>query len=162
MIRKAQEADIDEILRCYECARAFMHKVGNTEQWPADYPGRRDAQADLEAGNLYVIEENDRVHAAFTFIVGEEPTYRVIENGAWRSEAPYGTIHRVASDGTIRGVFRDCLAFCQSQIGHLRIDTHADNHKMLELIQSAGFVECGTIRVRNGTPRRAFEYLANN
>lgn len=162
MIRKAKKNDIPAVLRCYQQAKNFMHSNGNKEQWPGDYPGHRDAEADLEAGSLYVMEENGRIYAAFTFIIGDEPTYRVIENGSWLSQEPYGTIHRVASDGTGRGVFRDCLQFCQAQIGHLRIDTHADNDKMLALIQAAGFCERGIIRVENGTPRQAFEYIAKN
>lgn len=162
MIRKAQQNDIDAVLHCYENARAIMRSSGNLSQWPSDYPGLTDAVADLAAGNLYVVEEKGQVVAAFTFVIGEEPTYRVIEDGEWLSEALYGTIHRLASAGTARGVFRECLNFCLSQINHLRIDTHADNKKMLQLIEAAGFHECGTIYVENGTPRKAFEYIATD
>lgn len=158
MIRKAQPADLDAVVRCYECAKAFMRATGNTVQWLSDYPGRIDAEADLAAGNLYVVEHNSQITGAFTFILGEEPTYAVITNGHWTSQEPYGTIHRVASNGASRGVFAECVEFCRGRIGHLRIDTHASNMKMLELIVRAGFRECGTIIVDDGTPRRAFEW----
>lgn len=35
----------------------------------------------------------------FCFIVGEDPTYAVIDNGKWLNDAPYGVIHRMASNG---------------------------------------------------------------
>ena len=38
----------------------------------------------------------DKVCATFVFIIGEDPTYDIIENGAWiDNERPYGTIHRM-------------------------------------------------------------------
>ena len=64
---------------------------------------------------------------------GDEPNYRVIE-GAWRSGAPYGTIHRVAGDGTVHGLFAACMDFCKRRMSHLRIDTHENNAVMRHLI----------------------------
>ena len=55
--------------------------------------------------HLYAVEINGRFCGAFVFFIGEEPTYRIIEDGAWIDDGPYGTIHRVASDGTERGIF---------------------------------------------------------
>ena len=34
---------------------------------------------------------------AFVLMAGEEPTYRVIEEGGWPSEKPYLTMHRMGS-----------------------------------------------------------------
>lgn len=50
---------------------------------------------------LYVIEEDGQIHGVFAFILGADPTYAVIEDGAWRSDEAYGTIHHIA-DGTPR------------------------------------------------------------
>lgn len=36
--------------------------------------------------------------------LGEDESYRVIEDGAWHLDQPYGTIHRLASNG--KGVWR--------------------------------------------------------
>lgn len=55
--------------------------------------------------------ENEKVVGVFVFIIGEDPTYRVIYQGAWRSETEYGTIHRIASDGTTKGFARRCFVF---------------------------------------------------
>ena len=94
----------------------------------------------------------------FAFILGDDPTYARIE-GAWKSDASYGTIHRIASDGEVKGIFAAAIAFCKTRSAHLRIDTHADNKTMRHAIEKAGFKECGIIRVADGTPRIAYELI---
>jgi len=160
MIRKAEKADLEEILRVYRAAKAYMVRSGNPTQWEEGYPdcvlGR-----DIENGDLYVLcGEDGAVHAAFAFILGEEPTYVVIEDGAWTSSAPYGTIHRLGSDGTVKGVFSQCLEFCKGISPYIRADTHHDNATMQHLLEKHGFVRRGIIHVYDGTPRIAYEYFA--
>ena len=95
----------------------------------------------------------------FYFIQGAdiEPTYRNIEDGAWRDDSPYGVVHRIATDGT-RGVGTFCLNWAYAQCGHLRIDTHGDNRVMQGLLDKLGFVRCGTIYVvEDNDPRLAYE-----
>ena len=56
--------------------------------------------ADVAAGQLYVMEDAGGVYAVFAFIIGDDPTYQVID-GAWLDDGtPYGTLHRLGSDGT--------------------------------------------------------------
>ncbi len=40
---------------------------------------------------------------------------RVIEDGAWPDNSPYGTIHRIAGDGQVKGLLQLCVAFCKTQ-----------------------------------------------
>ena len=95
----------------------------------------------------------------FAFILGEDPTYRVIEQGAWLSDAPYGTIHAVASDGQIHGLLSRIVAYCEQTTPHLRIDTHRDNAIMQHVILKNGFIRCGVIHIASGAERIAFEKL---
>lgn len=37
---------------------------------------------------------------------GAEPAYKHIENGSWLNKEPYITIHRLAGDGQVHGLFR--------------------------------------------------------
>ena len=91
--------------------------------------------------------------------MGDDPTYAEIE-GAWQDTAtPYGTIHRIGSDGTRRGVLHECVDWAAQRISHLRVDTHADNHVMQRCILREGFSYCGVIHVADGTPRVAFERI---
>ena len=141
----------------YAYVRSFMEQTGNPTQWGRNFPPEELLWEDIKAGQLYVVEKNGDIHGVFAFIIGEDKTYLQIENGAWRSKAPYGTIHRIAGDGKIHGILGEAVAFCESKIPHLRIDTHADNKVMRHLIEKAGFVECGTIYIEDGTPRIAYE-----
>lgn len=157
MIRSAKEEDFNQILTIYEYARNFMKQTGNPTQWGEHSPAIEILEKDLQKGQLYVVEEDGKVCGVFAFIIGKDPTYERIENGAWKSETEYGTIHRVATDGTKHGMFQQIVSFCEGKIAHLRIDTHADNQIMRHLIQKNGFVECGTIYVADGSPRVAYE-----
>ena len=113
----------------------------------------------MENGNLYLIRDDENIYGAFAFIVGEDSTYKKIEQGEWLSDAEYGTIHRVASDGRIHGVMGMIVQFCSERIAHLRIDTHADNKIMQHLILKNGFKRCGIIYISDGSPRIAYERI---
>ena len=151
--------DLPSILPVYEAAREFMRQNGNATQWGDHFPPQELLEQDVKEERLYVVEEDGNIHASFVFVLGEDPHYRIIDNGKWLSDTPYGTIHRVASDGSLSGVFDEMVKFCRKQIAHLRIDTHERNLVMRHLIQKNGFVQCGTIYVRDGSPRIAFEWM---
>lgn len=159
MIRLARPDDLPALGPVYGVARRFMAEHGNPTQWSDRYPLPEDLEADLQRGELYVFDQDGVIHGAFVLRLGDEPNYRVIE-GAWRSGAPYGTIHRVAGDGTVHGLFTACMDFCKRRMSHLRIDTHENNAVMRHLIARHGFLPCGTIYVEDGTPRLAFDWLA--
>lgn len=156
-IKKAQINDLPQILEIYAYARNFMKENGNASQWKDDFPPKDLLIDDIKAGNLYVIGNGDAIHAVFAFLIGAEPSYSLIEQGEWLSDAEYGTLHRVAADGTVHGMFDRMVAFCSQKIGHLRIDTHQDNKVMQHLICKNGFQECGIIYVADGSPRIAYE-----
>lgn len=158
MIRQADERDVSDIMRVYAAARAFMRASGNHAQWVNGYPSEEIVRADILRGVSYVLEnEAGHLHAVFALIPGDDPTYAYIE-GAWRDDSPYATIHRAGSDGTERGTFRAILAFARAQHEHLRADTHADNIPMQNCLQKSGFAYCGIIYLKNGDPRRAYEW----
>lgn len=157
-IRPAQAADLPALMEIYARARAFMAANGNPTQWGTGHPPVDALRQDITRGQLFVLCDGDIPHAAFALVPGADPTYAAIA-GAWQSDAPYATIHRLASDGTRPGVFGAAMAFAAARQPHLRIDTHAHNHIMQTLITRAGFVYCGTITVADGTPRLAYERL---
>lgn len=156
-VRPACREDLPAILELYNIGRAAMRANGNMVQWVNGYPGSTSAEADLAQNVLYVITRDGVPEAVFTLIIGEEPNYRVIEGGEWHSAGPYGTIHRMASSGRVRGMLQACVEFCKTKTGYIRIDTHADNRAMLGSIAKAGFRRCGTVYMGDGTPRIAFD-----
>ena len=156
-IRRGTPADVEAILAVYEASRRYMRATGNATQWSDGYPTRADVEADMAAGNSYVGEWEGEVVMAFAFILGDDPTYRIIEQGAWLNDRPYGTIHRIGSNGRRAGMLAACVAFCFTQTDNLRLDTHADNRPMLTAAARLGFERCGIIYCRDGSPRIAFQ-----
>lgn len=157
-IRKAREGDLGRIMEIYDFARGFMAETGNPNQWINGYPQRHLVEEDLRKEELYVMEEDGHICGVFTFPIGPDPTYAVIENGAWpEGETEYGTIHRIAGDGSVHGILPRCVDFCFQLIDVIRIDTHEDNKIMQRQMEKCGFLYCGNIRSRNNTPRRAYE-----
>lgn len=158
-IRRSRLEDISEIMKIFSLAKSYMAAHGNTSQWGKEYPGETILKIDILNHNNYVILDGENIVGTFSFIIGEEPTYQIIKNGAWHSDQPYGTIHRLASKGTANGIARACFLFCMKKIDYIRIDTHADNITMQAAIEKSGFQKCGNIYVRDGSERIAYDYV---
>lgn len=157
-VKKALITDLEGILPIYSYARKQMALNGNPTQWGTIHPAAEILKNDIENQNLYLIEDDGNPAGAFAFIVGPEPTYQEID-GAWLNDLPYGTIHRVASFGVVRGILKECLDFCASSHPNIRIDTHRDNIIMQHLLEKEGFHKCGIIHVEDGTPRIAYQKI---
>ena len=155
MIRLANKDDLKSIEQIYENARQFMRSNGNFSQWGNSYPSVGIIQADIKQKCLYVVED-EAIQAVFTLIMREDPTYLEID-GAWLNDRSYATLHRIASRGTQKGIFKLIIEFSWSICPNLRIDTHKDNKPMRHLIEKNGFVYCGIIIVGDGTPRLAYQ-----
>ena len=158
-IRLAERGDLERIREIYAGARAFMAASGNPTQWGAHYPPEDLIEYEIAQRRLYVLTDAARVCGVFAFYPGPDPDYAQLEEGAWRSDAPYGVIHRVAGDGTVHGVVDAVVRFCWDRIPHLRIDTHRDNLVMQRSIARNGFLRCGTIRHPDGSARIVYEKL---
>ena len=160
-IRHAEARDLARMMALYEHARRFMAEHGNPNQWgPTRWPPEDLLRRDIAQGNSYLCVQGDRIVGTFFFAMGPdiEPTYRRIEDGAWRDPSPYGVVHRLAGDGSVRGTGAFCLDWAYRQCGHLRVDTHGDNRVLQSLLGKLGFVHCGTIYVEEDPyPRLAYE-----
>lgn len=157
-IRRGAERDVEEIMACYEKARHYMRVNGNHQQWINGYPSRELVMSDIANGVSYVgVDEEGKLVMAFAFIIGDDPTYEVIEDGAWLNDLPYGTIHRLGSTGKYGGMLKECVSFCLTKVDNLRLDTHSDNKPMQRAADRLGFVRCGVIYCQDGTPREAYQ-----
>ncbi|MBQ3548530.1 MAG: N-acetyltransferase [Oscillospiraceae bacterium] len=158
MIRIATMHDLVRAREIIGIGRAAMRAAGNTVQWAPVGQAEEAVAEDIRQGRFYVLEDDGGIYGVFALVLGDDPTYEYIE-GAWRRDAPYGTIHRIASDGTHRGVLAECVRWSMEQIPHLRIDTHQSNRAMRGAIEKLGFVYCGTIYIADGTPRMAYDLM---
>lgn len=167
MIRNSTEQDFDRMMKIYAFARDYMAEHGNPNQWgPTNWPPEDLIHNDIQSGNSYVcLNDEGKVIGTFYYICGKdiEPTYRDITDGAWLDDSTYGVVHRIAGDGSERGIGAFCINWAFGRCGHLRIDTHGDNVVMQNLVKKLGFKHCGTIYVEEDDyPRLAFEKSAGD
>ncbi len=161
IIRHSTENDFERMMEIYTYARQFMADHGNPNQWgPTNWPPAEVIHDDIRTGNSYVCEHDGKVVGTFYFICGKDidPTYRVIEDGQWGSDEAYGVVHRLAGDGSVKGIGQFCLNWAYEQCGYVRVDTHSDNTVMQNLLEKLGFVRRGTIYVvEDNYPRFAYD-----
>lgn len=134
-----------------------MIENGNLTQWGHSYPTRDLIENDILNGNCHVLCD-EFIHGVFALFKTPEPTYEYIENGKWLNDQEYVTIHRIASDGTRHDIFKYAVEYCKGISDNIRIDTHKDNLIMQKVIERNQFIRCGTIYVRNGSPRMAYQW----
>ena len=157
-VRNAAPEDMQRILEIYAIAREFMAQTGNPTQWGNTYPEEALLWEDIRKHSLYVVTQGSQIRGVFYFSLGNDPTYGYMEQGSWRSDTPYGTIHRIAGDGS-GGIFRACLAHVKQFSKHIRIDTHRDNMPMQHVVEKNGFSRRGIIYVADGSPRIAYDLI---
>ena len=156
-IRKTKPEELNILIRMYENARIFMASHGKPLQWGNTYPEPQILMDDISSGNSYVCVEHDKIIATFYYKEGIDDTYVRIYEGQWLNEAPYGVVHRITSDGTIRGAASFCLNWAFNKCGNLKIDTHRDNIVMQHLLDKNGFKYCGVVYLENGSERIAYQ-----
>ncbi len=160
-IRQSMESDLDEIMEIYAYARRFMAENGNPNQWgPTNWPPKHLIHNDILQKKSYVCLHEEQIAGTFFYTIGKdvEPTYRHIENGSWLDDSAYGVVHRIAGNGSVKGIGEFCLEWAYRQCGHLRIDTHGDNIVMQNLLAKMGFRYCGIVYVEEDrNPRLAYE-----
>ena len=161
IIRLSQKEDLQQIMSIYAYARKQMMCSGNAKQWGNDKPSLETIQEDIDKRQSFVLINQACICGVFAFIIGDDPTYQVIEGGSWLNDAPYGTIHRIAANGQVNGIFAAALAFCENKIQNIRIDTHADNQIMQHLLKKHGFQQCGCIYVEDKTQRIAYQKICS-
>jgi len=162
IIRQAEEKDLPEILETYAYAREFMRRTGNPNQWKNTTPAEALIREDIREKRNYVVLEGSEIVGVFACIGGADPTYSRIDDGAWLSDGPYVTIHRIAGNGKAKGILEAALGFASERAGSIRIDTHRENLVMQHLLQKYGFTRCGIIYLANGDPRIAYQKLVGS
>lgn len=157
IIRLTTSADLDAVMQIYANARHFMAQTGNSTQWASGYPFRETVEEDIALSRSYVCEEDGHIYAVFMLLMQEEPTYAVID-GQWLNALPYYTLHRVASSGEKPRMVDEIVRWSLQRNQNLRGDTHADNLPMQRAFERNGFLRCGTVWMKDGTPRIAYHH----
>ena len=157
-IRPAIPNDLKELVAIFDYARHFMRQCGNPVQWIDGYPSEELILQEINDKHCFVCEdERNELLGTFCYIAGNDPTYACIEEGEWLNNEPYAVIHRMASNGKVKGISDICLQWCFDKGHNIRVDTHEDNTVMQAILIKNGFQRCGIIYVENGTARIAFQ-----
>ncbi len=159
IIKAATSKDLETVLALIRCGREKMIASGNLHQWTDGHPSKAQIKKDIETNCSFLMysQEGSLPIATFAFILGNDPTYRCIDGGAWINDAPYGTIHRVASAPGTKGIMERIVAYCFCLTDNIRIDTHRDNIPMQRALLRLGFRYCGIIYLEHGDERLAYQ-----
>ena len=162
-IRNSKLTDLPRIMQIYEYAREFMKKNGNPNQWgQSNWPPEDLILDDIKKEKSFVyVNDDDKVIGVFYYEYGKdiEPTYENIYDGNWIGDNNYAVVHRIAGDGSEKGIGAFCINWAFEKSGHIRIDTHEDNVVMQNLLKKLGFEFCGIIHLKNGDKRLAYEKI---
>lgn len=159
VLRKSTLADLEAMAQIASDAKAFLKRCGVSQWQKGAYPCAEDFARDMDLGIGYVVEEDGRVIAACAVTDDDEPAYRGLMNGSWRTpvNARYATIHRCAVLDSCRGrgvigfLFGSVASWAEGKgLVSVRIDTHPDNKAMQRALEKAGFVRCGDLVLVSG------------
>lgn len=160
LIRPAGLGDLPLVMEIYDYARAFMRANGNVTQWVNGYPSEELIRQEIQDGHSFVCTDGDgEIVGTFCFILGDDPTYQQIYDGAWLNDEPYGVIHRMGTNGKRKGIAEACLDWSFQHSDNIRVDTHRNNLVMQHILEKNGFKRCGIIYVRDGTERIAYQKI---
>lgn len=164
-IRLAQKNDLEAIMRLINQAKAYF-KQNHIDQWQDGYPDEACISDDIAKQKSYVLTDQDRIIGTMYFAYENDPYYRHLISGQWLSDQPYGIVHRIVVDESIKGhgLAHQLLNYAEQQllalnVHAIRMDTHRDNLSMQRFLTKNGFQYCGEITVRNNAPRIAFEKI---
>lgn len=163
-IRLIEKNDIERLLEIKEQAVLFMKKSNQYVQWNDSYPCRDTYISDLEKKIGYVLVNQSQVEGYFSLSFGVDESYEIVYEGEFKTQKPYGVIHRLMVSDKLRGknisefLIEAAFDICRENgISSIRIDTHKDNIPMTKAIISMDFDYAAIIKVADGTERMAYE-----
>ena len=164
----AKETHLEAMCRITQQAKQQLKNLG-LSQWQKGYPSREVWMDDIANKMAWLAVEGDAVLGVFAFQTTPDPSYAVID-GAWLTDTPYASMHRVCVSDSIKGtgvagkLFQHGFSLAKELgFASLRIDTHPGNIPMQRALTKAGFLLCGNITLvggsEDGDGRIAFEKL---
>lgn len=163
-IRLATEADLPPLMVVVKEAVAHMNQLGNP-QWGANYPNIEHYQEGLDAGHLYVVEdEKGTLLGAAVFNTAEDETYKAI---SWSVAPPAMVVHKMVvspsaqRQGVATAFFDHCEGMARERgIASVRLDTYTKNDRMQGLLKKRGYTHVGHVHFpQNPLPYPCFEKI---
>lgn len=151
MIREAIIDDVGRIMEILKKIIDEMHSYNNF-QWDENYPQAKDFIKDIEKGELYVSERENKI-VGFICINRDEPKEYDGLNWSLTDEAL--VIHRMGVDTDYRkaGIGSELVGFAdnlarQNGVEYLKTDTNSLNTKAQALFQKSNYFFVGEMSFR--------------
>lgn len=154
LVRQATINDVDRILELFNESRAFMRSYGNKDQWPDSYPNKEIVLNDIKLKQCFVCEDDNKDVIGTVTIAGPEAYYNSLFSGKWLNEAPYVTIHRIATGGSKKGAGKLLVKYTLDHYDNVRGDTHELNTPMQQLFLDFNFKYVGVCYLDDGIRTR--------
>lgn len=155
--------DVHYVMEIIDQAKLYFKEQG-IDQWQNDYPNTNIIENDIHKNHSYVLTKEEMIIATAVISFEEEPTYREIFEGAWKSHQDYAVMHRVAVDSSFKGkgiasqlIHHTELMCKENGVSSIKIDTHENNRSMQRSLIKNEFEYCGIIYLTDGSKRVAFE-----
>lgn len=166
--RVATLRDYTDCVNIINLARKQMMESG-LHQWNEGYPSEDDILNDINNGVARVLTIDRKIAVYGAVILNGEPRYENLD-GKWLTNGNYYVIHRFAThpdlqrEGYAQKFIKSVKGLCEVEcVPSIKLDTHAKNFKMINLLSSMGFCYCGCIDYGEHHGKRlAFEYMTIN
>ncbi len=142
----AKLTDIDRIMEITKSVVQNMRDNG-FEQWTDDYPNVEVFTNDINRNELFVYKEDGVVLGMICVTDVLTPSYETV--AGWNDDKAI-VIHRIMVDPNThtKGIGYKLMAFAdvyakEKGFTHLRVDTHADNERMKNLILKSKYKYIG-------------------
>ncbi len=153
MFRKAVLSDVDAITAIYEAIHDGEEAGLTTIGWVRDvYPTRKTAEDSIDAGDLFVLEENGRIVASAKINQIQVEEYK---DAVWSYDAPAEKVmvlHTlvVAPDAFGHGYGSQFVKFyeeyaAENDCPYLRMDTNERNTVARAMYKKQGYIEVGIV-----------------
>lgn len=151
VFRLAQPEDIPQVLALFFGAVKHMCENG-IQQWDEIYPDETILTADIQSGQMYLLEDKGELAAAVVLNTEQPPEYRAVK---WQYHPePVAVIHRLcvvaAKQGNGYGseMLRRSEDFLRQQ-GYrcIRLDAFPQNPSAIHMYESAGYRHSGEMLV---------------
>lgn len=152
MIRKAQEGDLRAVDGIYNAIldQEEASGVSYTNWQRGKYPTVAYARRALEAGTLYVAEEDGTVYGAAVLNAEQLPEYDAIPWSVPAQPSEVGVIHTlvIRPSWSGRGKAREFVAFCEEELRRqgkktVRLDTYEGNLPANTMYPRLGYTFAG-------------------
>jgi ribosomal protein S18 acetylase RimI-like enzyme len=149
VIRPAKLTDIPNILSLTKACAADLCRKG-IYQWNEKYPSPEAFKGDLKRGELWVLEQNDRIIGCMALSTAMDAEYKTVEWIGANGDNRY--VHRldIHPEFQGRGYARQLMDYAEGRARSegaisIRLDTFSQNRRNQHFYEQRGYTRLGSV-----------------